>query len=200
VSFEDRRFLLAPGLRLEFHKAGERWTHRLFLVAGEQEPPILLAAAVEGNAGLYDPARLVSPVYQDFQEHPVAEGVCALLTGQSTPHHFSAVVTAHRDCPGAVIKFDIADRCRAPIAVLAATYEVPLGWDALMDFTPECIVWGGEPLGYGRLEFSPDAGGTVALVEAARHATRFEGLACLDPTTHTQRLIYSWRWTPPGSS
>jgi hypothetical protein len=199
VRFEDRQFRVAPGLRLEFHKAGERWTHQLSLGAGADEPPhlALLAATVESDPERDDPARVVSPVYQDLQDHPAPEGERALLTGQSTPHHFSAVVTVGRGGPIAVVSFDIADRCRAPIAVLAATYLVPLGSSALESAGPEGILWGGAALGLGRLEFKAGGGGTVALAEAGRQAVRVQALARLDPTTHTQRLLYSWRWTPP---
>jgi hypothetical protein len=202
VRCEDRRILLAPGLRLEFRRAGEPWTHGLLVGGGAHQRFTLIAAAVEGDPACGDPARIVSPVYQDFQDHPVpeGEGVCALLTGQSTPHHFSAVVTARYEGPGAgaAVTFDVADRCRAPIAVLAATYLVSLDSGALIDAGPQRIVWGGEALGHGRLEFSTGGAGDLALAEAGRQATRVQAIARLVPTTHTQRLGYTWRWTPPS--
>jgi hypothetical protein len=182
---------------MEFHKAGERWTHGFFLAANQPDDLVPIAAAVEGDAARDDPARVVSPVYQDLQEHPAVDDVCALLTGQSTPHHFSVVVTTRRAGSNGVIEFDVADRCRAAIAVLAATYLVQLGSSALIDANPEGILWGGPALGRGQLEFTAGRGGTVALAEAGRQATRVQALARLDPTTHTQRLVYSWRWTPP---
>jgi hypothetical protein len=198
VSSEDRSFVLVEGLRLDFHKAPDRWVHALSVTADEPPRVIPLAAAIESKPWHDDPRRVVSPVYQDLQNHPAPEGDRLLLTGQATPHHFSAVVTAYRRDPIAVIAFDIADRCRAPIAFLAATYLAPLGSSALIDASPEGITWGGSALGRGRLEFKAGGGGTVVLAEAGRQATRVQALARLDPATHTQRLIYSWCWTPPA--
>jgi hypothetical protein len=156
-----------------------------------------IARTVESDASRDDPARVVSPVFQDLQNHAVESGLCALLTGQATPHHFSGVVTAHREGPCYVIDVDIADRCRTPIEFLAATYLVDLGSSDLIDADAERIVWGGPALGEGRLEFSSNGLDVVALAEAGRRACRVQALARLDPTTHTQRLFYSWRWTPP---
>ena len=197
MTLEDRQFQLTAGLRLEFQRRGERWIHGLSLATGEPTLLTGIAVTVEGDPERDDPARVVSPIYQDLQDHPAPAGERALLTGQSRPHHFSAVVTVRSDGPIAVIEFDVADRCRAPITVLAATYAVQLGSSALMDAGPEGILWGGAALRRGRLEFRSSGGGTVALAEAGRQATRVQAIARLDPTTHTQRLIYSWRWTPP---
>ncbi len=188
----------APGMTLTFVRAGVRWTHSLTVTC-----PLVcreaIARAVEGDPMRDDPARVVSPVYQDIQEHPVQGGVCVLLTGQATPHHFSAVVTARRDGPSHLIEVDIADRCRAPIDVLAATYLVQLGSNELIDADAERIAWGGGTLGQSRLEFSTRGVDDVALAEAGR-ATRVHALARPVPSTHTQRLFYCWRWTPAGES
>jgi hypothetical protein len=198
VTVQERQLLLAPGLRLELRRQGDRWTHGLSIAAGALRSFMPIAATLECDPLRHDPARVVSPVYQDLQSHPVAQGECVLLTGQSTPHHFSAVVTARCDGPSALIELDVADRCRAPIEVLAATYVLPLGSSALLDAAAGQIVWGGAALGQGRLELAVGSAGEVALAEAGRQATRVQALARLDPTTHTQRLVYSWRWTPPG--
>jgi hypothetical protein len=154
---------------------------------------------VEGDPERDDPARVVSPVYQDIENHPVQGGVCLLLTGQAAPHHFSAVVTARRDGASYLIETDIADRCRAPVEVLAATYVLSLSSDELIDAGPERIVWGGGRLGRSRLEFSSRGVDDIALAEAGRTATRVQALARLVPTTYTQRLYYCWRWTPSPS-
>ena len=196
VAGDDRQFLLAPGLRLAFVRAGERWTHCLSVGNGDPSLLSLIAATVEGDPEHDDPARVVSPTYQDVQPHFTEGETCALLTGLSIPHHFSAVVTARRDGPTAVVEIDVADRCRAPIEALAATYLVQLGSSDLVDADAERIVWGGEALGQGRLEFRTRGAVDVALSEAGRRATRVQALARLVPTTHTQRLFYSWRWTP----
>jgi hypothetical protein len=198
---EDRQTILTPGLRLTFLRVGERWSHALAVGAGDQRLLAGIAATVEGEPARDNPARVISPAYQDVQPHFNEGEVCALLTGQSIPHHFSAVVTARRVGPSVEIAVDIADRCRAPVEVLAATYLVQLGSSDLIDAGTDCIVWGGDALGRGRLEFTTSGGvGSVALAEAGRRATRVQALARLDPTTYTQRLFYSWRWTPAAGA
>jgi hypothetical protein len=194
VTLPRESHLIASGawdLFGHFVGGNDRWTHGLYLA-----PLGKIAQAVEGDAGRDDPARVVSPVYQDFQNHPLEAGVCTLLTGQATPHHFSAVVTARRDGPTYALEFDIADRCRAPIEFLGATYVVALGSSDLLEFNHARIVWGGDRLGNGRLEFTTGGVDDVALAEAGRQATRVQALARLVPSTYTQRLFYSWRWTP----
>jgi hypothetical protein len=198
VGAQERPLLLARGLRLEFRRTGDRWTHALSVAVGREPAVAPIAEAVEGDPAHPEPLRVVSPVFQDLRDHALPDGACFLLTGQSTPHHFSAAVTARCDGPRGVIAFDIADRCRAPIDVLAATYVVPLGSSALIDATPEQIVWGGAESGLGRLELAAGGGGQVTLAEAGRVATRVQAIARIDPTSYTHRLFYSWRWTPPG--
>jgi hypothetical protein len=206
----DFQFAMVPegyaistrGMKLTFVRTGDRWTHSLTVTCpGVGLEPI--AWAVESEPTRDDPARVVSPVYQDIQDHPVqgGEGACVLLTGQATPHHFSAVVTARREGPSHLIEVDIADRCRAPIDVLAATYRVQLGSNELIDAEAQRIVWGGGTLGLSRLEFATRGVDDVALAEAGRgRATRAQAVARLVPSTYTQRLYYSWRWTPAGES
>jgi len=191
---EEGYTICAPEMGLTFVRDGDRWTHHLHLLRHGK-----IARTVEGDAARDDPARVVSPVYQEIQNHPVEIGVCILLTGQATPHHFSAVVTARRDGPSYMVEVDLADRCRSPIEFLAATYVVWLGSSDLLDVDSERIVWGGEALGHGRLEFTTNGVDDVALAEAGRGATRVQALARLVTTTYTQRLYYSWRWTPSTS-
>ncbi len=200
---EDRCSIVASGLRLIFATLGARWTHALTIGDGAGRDLLEVACAAESDPDRSDPARVVSPSYQEVQPQAFDGGVRMLLTGMSVPHHFSAVVTARRngDGPvaGVVIEVDVADRCRAPIAVLAATYLVRLGSGTLLDAGPDRVIWGGGPLGQGRLEFTTEGGpDTVALAEAGRQAARVQALARLQPTTFTQRLLYQWRWTPPG--
>jgi hypothetical protein len=197
---DDRQTIRAPGLRLAFRRGGERWAHALAVGDGTSDVLIGVAESVEGDPDRDDPARVISPAYQDVQPHFTEGNTCALLTGQSTPHHFSAVVTARRDGPSTVVEVDVADRCRGPVEVLAATYLVQLGSSDLVDAGPDRIVWGGEALGHGRLEFSAGGVDDVAMAEAGRRATRVQALARLVPSTHTQRLFYSWRWTPAAST
>ena len=196
VTGEDRQMIVATGLRVTFRRIGESWCHALAVGDDGQEVLAGIAESVEGDPQGGDPARVVSPAYQDVQPHFAEGETCALLTGQSTPHHFSAVLTARREGPSLVVAVDVADRCRAPIEALAATYLVQLGSSDLIDADSGRIVWGGDALGQGRLEFAARDGVDVALAEAGRRASRVQALARLVPTTHTQRLYYSWRWTP----
>lgn len=191
----DRRTVLGPGLRLSFSWTGDRWSHALE-VGGQA--PVEVARSVESDAQRDDPARVVSPAYQEIREHPFAEGVRVLLTGQATPHHFSAVVTVRREENGVMVEFDIADRCREPVAALGSTYLVPLGSSDLVDGTPGRAAWSGEALGDGRLEFTAEGCGTLSLAEAGRRASRVQALASIDPTVRTHRLLYRWRWSPPA--
>jgi hypothetical protein len=193
---DDRQTIHAPGLRLTFRRGGERWAHALAVGDGTSDLLIGVAESVEGDTDRDDPARVISPAYQDVQPHFAEGNTCALLTGQSTPHHFSAVVTARRDGPSTVVEVDVADRCRGPIDVLAATYLVQLGSGDLVDAGPGRIIWGGQALGRGRLELTAGGASDLAMAEAGRRATRVQALARLDPATYTQRLVYSWRWTP----
>src|SRR4051812_20929285 len=120
VTGEDRQMILAPGLRLTFCRASDRWSHVLAVSAegDDNDGQDGIAATVEGDPARDEPARVVSPAYQDVQPHIVDGHVCALLTGQSTPHHFSAVVSTRRDGRSVVVDVDIANRCRSTIEVL----------------------------------------------------------------------------------
>ena len=191
---EDRRVLVVSGLRLIFSKAGARWSHALAI--GDGREPV--AASFEGDPHRDSPTRVVSPAYQEIQPHDVEGGARWLLTGQSSPHHFSAVVTVRAIEDAIAIEFDVADRCRAPIEALAATYQLPLGPGALIDASSERIVW--QANAWGKLEFSAGPGTSFALAEAGRQATRVQALARLVPTAFTHRLIYHWRWSPPDPS
>ena len=200
---EDRRVIAGLGLRLTCLWTGERWTH-LF----ERDDPETPANAEPlGEAAESDPARpnrlrVTSPTYQELHEHPMPGGVRILLTGQETPHIFSAVVTAQIHNGDLVIEFDVADRCREAVEILGAMYLVRLDSSALVDASPGRIAWEGGPLGQGRLEFEvvdPESG-SVSLAEAGRRASRVQALARIRPNDHTQRLHYRWRWSPSTSS
>jgi len=194
---EDRAVVSGPGLRLAFARVGDRWTHSLELPQGSW---VLLAQATEGDPQRDGARRVLSPLYQELYRHEPAQGpgLCLLLTGRSFHHHFSAAVSLRGDPgqPGRLdIDFDIADRCRAPIDSLAATYSVGVSGGQLVDANPGRIAW--DPVGpdRGRLELIAEAPVTLALAEAGRHATRVQALAKIEPATFTQRLRYRWRWT-----
>jgi hypothetical protein len=188
---DDRLVIAARGLALTLWRHGARWEHAL--TAGGGVPAV--AASLEDDAARDQPARVLSPVYQEVQRHPADDAVVFLLTGQSGPHHFSAVLSARSQRGGLTVDFDVADRCRAAVDVLAASYLVRLASGDLADAGVRRIARAGTTLGGGRLEFAAEGHTSVALAEAGRAAARVQALARILPSTHTQRLHYRWHWT-----
>ena len=190
--------MIGPGMRIAFARMGDRWTHALTIP--DEESGIELARVVEGQPDRDDPARIVSPVYQEVQRHEPqgASGLCLLLTGLWFNHHFSAAVTFAIDpsVPEVLtLEFDVADRCRAPIQSLAATYRLGLDSGAIADASPDRITWnlgGARP---GRLELLAESPCSLVLAEAGRQALRVQILASLQSGAFTHRLRYRWRWT-----
>jgi hypothetical protein len=199
----DHVVIRGLGTRITFDRIGDRWTHHLAFgdkSSGDHELTDLVVA-VEGDTERDDPARVVSPVYQEIHRHEFAgdqlRGVCLLLTGRSFQHHFSAAASLFRDpdtLQFSVLDVDLADRCRSPVSSLAATYQVRLGSSELIEASPHAIAWSGGPIGATRLELRCDPPTTLALAEAGPHATRVQALAALESATFTHRLRYRWRW------
>ncbi len=164
-------------------------------------PPLVFVHATADDAELPpDPRRVTQPVYQEVVRHePPAElgaGLCMLLTGSWFDHHFSAVFCLYRDrtIPCRVVfDVDVADRCRAPIAKLAATYRVDYAGaaHAALDVSPAALLWQFGPRSEARLEFLALGGAAIG----ARTSNRVQVDAAIDPSTHTQRLHYQWLWT-----
>jgi hypothetical protein len=191
---DDRAVMSAPGFQVTFVRNGARWTHRLELDGVE------VVLAVENDSDRDDPARVVSPVYQEVQHHRLLDGpgLCGLLTGQLAQHHFSASVKLFRDVEQPdrlVVDIDVADRCRAPVESLAATYLVRLDSGALADASPRMIAWNPFDPSRARLELDVESPSVLALAEADRHATSVQALAVIRPGTFTHRLRYRWFWT-----
>jgi hypothetical protein len=195
------------GVQISFKRTGDRWTHHLSFTSSQDpnDGPRVLASALEHQGDADDPTRIVSPVYQEISRHEFAgdrmRGVCALLTGRLLTHHFSAAISLFEDPgePGSVlIDFDVADRCRAPVSSLAATYALRLGSSELKSASSQAIAWGpmepGAAAGWGLLELLCDSPGGLALAEAGRQSTRVQALAPIDPSQFTHRLRYRWRW------
>jgi hypothetical protein len=191
---DDRASLHGPGLGVVFRRHGDRWTEAIF----SPDPAIERITAAELQPSDESPSRLAHPVYQEVRLHKTSgrAGVCLLLTGLAFHHHFSAAVTLTPDESGRVrLDFDIADRCRAPIDVLAATYLVRLDSGALLAADPTRIAWNLESPGAGRLELLAGPESSLALAEAGRRATRVQILAAIRNPDRTHRLRYGWRWT-----
>lgn len=191
-STDDFRQIAGPSARLTFRRFEGRWTHEVAFGPSATA----LAQAVEHDPARDDPSRLVSPAYQEFHWQPDLDAARSFLTGQLTPHHFSAVVTPHPEPGGASIEFDVAGRSRAEIVAFACTYDVDADPGALVDAGPSAIAWESpDAWGPGRLEFAVEPPGAVVLGEGTRRGVRVQALAPLTPGVHTRRCVYRWRWT-----
>jgi hypothetical protein len=191
---DDHAVLSAHDLSLRFTRLGDRWSHCLECT---RERGVGLAWS-QSIAVPEDERRILSPVYQEVQRHELApgSGLCLLLTGLFFRHHFSAAVTLRQDPArreSLELDFDIADRCRAPIESLAATYLVGRDSGALIDAGPGRIAWDAVDLGWERIELIAEPPATLALAEAGRQAMRVQVLAAIQPGTFTHRLRYRWR-------
>ena len=189
----DRKSVALAGFRLDFAWSGDRWAHALRVRCADGWS--LLASTVEGGIHGDDPARVVSPAYQQFhwQEE---DGGLAMLLGQSGPHHFSAVVAVRREGDRVVIAVDLADRCRAAVEALACTYTVEAPPALLLEAGPDRAAWGQD--GGAGLTFEAVAPSRVALAEAGRSRTRVQAAAAIDPQSRTHRCLYRWSYPLPG--
>lgn len=188
---EIRHAFRAGGVALDFAWRDDRWVHEF-----GAEPGLMLprAATVETHPHRADPARVVSPVYQQAHVETGADGSeRMLMIGQSGPHHFSAAFTIRTDGHETTVDVDVADRCRSPIEAMAATYTVSPG-EPPVDGDPERrFVWQ-SPAGRCSLEVEPPA---RLAIESAGYGNVLmaQVVAGLDPASHTQRFRYRWRWS-----
>ena len=185
------RSIVGSDFALIFERSDDRWTHAI-AVAGEP-----IARSVEWYADRDDPARVVSPVFQElhFQTDPAGNHQ-ALLVGMSGTHHFSAVFTLTEAETATTLAVDIADRTRSQAIALASTYTVMLNSSDLADCDESAISWS---LPAHRLEFRAGTMTKVGAAEAGRRATRVQAWieASAPPATH--RWQYEWRFTRHAS-
>jgi hypothetical protein len=193
---DERIVISARGLTAVFMRARERWTHllRVGITAA-----VDVALAVESDPERDSSSQVVSPVYQEVHLHElVGDGRrCLLATGRSFEHHFSAAVTPSCELDANVwtsVEFDVADRCRASVECLAATYLVRLDGGALVGADQSRVAWDLSGETPGRLELLADPPATLALAEAGRQAARVQVLAAVDLGGFTHRFGYRWRW------
>ena len=188
VQTDDEVSLDLPPLCLTFRRDALRWVHGLS-VGGRA-----VAASLEWEPDRDDPARVVSPAYQQLSTQESAAGPQALLVGQWGQNHGSAVFTLSEAEFGIIVDADIAVRTRSTLEALASTYLVHLTSSDLADAGPTAIVWDlANPPG-GRLRFEPAGAGRVGLTEAGRRATRVQATAEVVPGRSTHRLHYRWCW------
>jgi hypothetical protein len=205
--------MYGPGATLSFTRANGL-IHSLALMckpasdSGERarygEPFVSVSAKPGCDIEPADPSRVFNPVYQELVQHELPKdrgpGLCLLLTGSCFEHHFSAVFSLYRDpvmASSIVFEVDLADRCRAPIKKLAATYSVDHseGKPERFDAGPSAAAWRGGTLGEGMLELLAEPPARVIAAHSNQTSTSAQVEAWIDPQTFTQRLHYRWRWT-----
>lgn len=182
----DRHAIVTSRLCLTFQWTGDRWSHTL------EWPGAVAARSIESDPRRErdEPARVVSPAYQQVGFQRDGARVQALLVGQAGAHHFAAAFTVQETGGATVVEVDVADRCRADVSAPASTYAVRLTSSDLRDADPARIVWeaGGE-----RLTFeSAEPPSLLTLAEAGRGATRVQAGAPIRPETATRRWAYRW--------
>jgi len=122
---QDTLVIERPGLRVEFHWAGDRWGHTIVLEDGGSAPLSLRALDDPGV-----PRRVQSPVFQQLHIQTAPDGSTQALTmGESGPHRFSGGFSVHDTDGTSRLTVELADRCRAPLDRLVITYVLgrPLG-------------------------------------------------------------------------
>lgn len=205
---EDRIVLAGNRLRLVFTRTADRWVHFIELDRNEgsaNNEPVWtpLVHSLETGADRAEESSIVSPVYQEIQPHNLegreGSALCVLLTGRHFDHQFSAALSFAIDPerPGdLIVDWDVADRCRAPISYLAATYHTPFGSGDLADADANTIRWNGGLPANASIEFHAGPPEHVALAEAGRNGTRVQAVARVEAGVFTHRLRYRWRWSP----
>jgi hypothetical protein len=182
----DRPAIVTPRLRLTFQWTGDRWSHAL------EWPGVVVARSVESDPRRErdEPARVISPAYQQVGFQRNGARVQALLVGQAGAHHFAAAFTVKEIGGATIVEVDVADRCRSDVSALASTYAVSLTSSDLRDADPARIVW---EIAGERLTFeSAEPPSLLTLAEAGRSATRVQAGATIRPETATQRWAYRW--------
>lgn len=212
---EDVRAIVTPDLRLVFRWTGDRWTHALEV--RDESGWTTFAEAVEAAPEQDDPARVVSPTYQDLQFHQGDRETQALLVGSFGPHHFSAVFGLRSPAFGrgrvrlTMLSVEVADRCRSEIRSLACTYrlrtppsttfELPVPPEFRDAISPH-VGWT-LPRSFGTITVGLAlAGGKkphdrLVISEAGRDGLMAQVDARLIPGHSTQRCDYVWVFASP---
>jgi hypothetical protein len=172
--------------------------------AGNRDPVFRVCSAADSDGQPLDPTQVLNPVYQELIRHDLLDdlgpGLCVLLTGAYYEHHFSAVFRLRRDPAkqlDVVFDVDVADRCRAPVTKLAATYQVFSARPGFARVSPVSLRWEAGPGHHGSLEIIAVAPSSIAVWNptVAVPYTQVEVATAIHRKTHTHRLHYCWRWT-----
>jgi len=187
---DDLVTIRTPAVRIVFRRAEDRWIHEIGPVEG---PPSI--ATLESGSGPEASARVLSPVYQEVQHHAFDDDdhrVRLLLTGLMDKHHFSAVLTVSTNDDGTSVDFDVADRCRADVTSLAATYDVRLAAGDLEAVDASSARWT-DPNGGDDWTITAAEPARLAIAERGPRAIQAQVLATLAPPgVFTHRLRYGW--------
>jgi hypothetical protein len=192
----DRASLHGPGLGVRFRKKNDLWMDMITV----SESMLAIATSWWARSASELSSRDANPVFQEVQLHGPVDGhrVCLLLTGLASNHHFSAAVTLSMDPlePGSVLlDFDVADRCRSPVAGLVATYIVAHQPGLRVAADADRVAWDVGTSAWGRLELVAGPQASLAIIKAEQGAEIVQVSAALQPGTFTHRLRYGWRWT-----
>jgi hypothetical protein len=184
--FEQERSIVTPSLRLRFRWVEDRWTHALEMDRGEDFEPV--AEAVEAQPERDDPARIISPTYQDLHLQRDGDAVLALAVGKFGPHHFSASFRVEIEAGWTLIRVDVADRCRRAFESFAATYRVAEAPDHAEEGS---VIWELDDPQAG-FELSSDLA-HVVVAEAGPAGVLAQVETRPDPEQGTHRLLYTWK-------
>jgi hypothetical protein len=185
---EETQTLLAPPLELAFWWDGARWRHLLRIEGA------VAAASVEWEPGRDDPARIVSPSYQQLHVDESHGAHRAMLVGQWGSHHGSAAFVIASEDESVAIEVDVAVRTRAGLTAMACTYQVERTSSGLIGADERAVGWAFESPN-GALWFETEGPAErIMLGEAGRRATRVQVERAIESSVSTQRLRYRWRW------
>jgi hypothetical protein len=111
-----------PGLGVIFQRAGDRFSHQLFLPHAEQRQ--MLATSAEGTDQQPWPG---SPVVQQLDRCPLPEGRQGLVgVGMAGVSHWSLAIEVEGDSSTATaqLRFDVACRVKRPPGFLGSSYQL----------------------------------------------------------------------------
>ena len=202
LSREERRgpgrHCSARGSRIGFARTHDRWSHALIHArprAGSRSPG---SSRAEPNATTRLASSVPSIRSADCHELPRRGGplpvddrplVRPSFLGGREPRRRS------RQPEALTLDFDVADRCRAPIESLAATYVLRLDSGALAEASPGRIAWNLDGPSPGRLELLADAPCSLAWPRPAVRRCACKWSRRIQAGNFTHRLRYRWRWT-----
>jgi hypothetical protein len=182
--------IATAALRLKFLWMKDRWVHHIEVKGPGEWTDV--AHPLESDPGRDDPRRVVSPTYQQIELPGGSDPPTVMLLGQFGPHHFSAVFAIREAARWSEVHVDVADRCRAPVEVLASTYLLSLPAGTLVDAAADRIEWAIDPPQAATLRLEAGRGVLLSLAESGRQGMTAQAHTRVDAKQNTHRLTYSW--------